>query len=322
MHYKMDENKIPYKLVKTNGGLHCHWLNIDNNGFTEPFFDETISRLKLLNNQGQLSAQISDLPALEERARNLDLVQPAAIIFHLSRCGSTLTTQLFATSARFTVLSEVPFFDDLLRLPVKGISRDENLIATSLISALKFYSRKKSDIEEHVIIKTDSWHIFFYEQLRQIFPSVPFILMFRNPDEILRSLMKIPGSQIVPELVEPEIFGLPGIPEFYQKETYAASVLEKLLENFIEVGKADERVLLVNYNEGPIPVINKIAAFANLEITEKELIVMKDRSLFHSKRPTQHFFEEPVKQMPPCIDNAMGLYKILEGERRQQDGVK
>ena len=246
----------------------------------------------------------------------LDAVHPAVIIFHVSRCGSTLISQLFTTSDRFIALSEVSFFNDILCLPFSATGFDEAEIPGLFSSSLNFYGRKRFAAEEHVIIKADCWHILFYETLRKIFPEVPFVLMYRSPNEVLSSHLKIAGRQTVPELVDPRIFGLPGMPDVYQRDVYTATILEKMLAKFLEVVETDHNCMLINYNEGALAVVKKIAAFANIMVSGEEIGIMEQRSHYHSKKPDEVFSKEPAAEVPECLKEAMRLYEALEQKRK------
>ncbi|WP_423146566.1 hypothetical protein [Rubrolithibacter danxiaensis] len=86
---------------------------------------------------------------------------PSAIIFHISRCGSTLLSQLLSLTEQSIVLSEVPFIDELLRLCYSDNEYGQTEIADFLTAALKFYGQKRYEQEKYLFIKTDSWHIFY-----------------------------------------------------------------------------------------------------------------------------------------------------------------
>jgi hypothetical protein len=308
------ENRLPIKITTGEGLLQCRWLNFYDKRFTEPFFDGTIATCRVLPYREP--PQVTGLDEIELAGVALGPVVPLVIIFHLSRCGSTLTTQLFASSGRFIVLSEVPVFDDILGLPLAKTPFSETKVSRLLSASLNLYGRKRYADEAHVVIKTDCWHIFFYHTLRKMFPAVPFVMMYRRPDEVFRSLNQVPGRQIIPDLVDPKIFGLPGMPDPYIKDIYMATILEKMLAKFLEVAETDTQTLLVNYKEGPVNIVKKIAAFANLELSEDELAVMEVRSCYHSKKPDEIFDKEPAAEIPPCLDSAMRLYDALEQKRK------
>jgi len=301
------ENRIPYKLVPANSELQCQWINAHDRRFTEPFFEETATSLRILDPKNRRQQLITPLHQMLQQAQSLDSVTPAVIIFHLSRCGSTLVSQLFATSGRFIVLSEVSF---------SAPGFDETQIPGLLSSSINFYGRKRFAMEEDVLIKTDCWHIFFYDTLRKIFPEVPFVLMYRSPNEVLRSHLKIAGRQTVPQVVDPRIFGLPGMPDVYQRDVYTATIIEKLLAKFLEVAETDNNCLLVNYNEGALAVVKKIAAFTNIALRAEEMGIMEERSHYHSKKPGELFSKEPAAEIPECLKEAMRLYEVLEEKRK------
>ncbi|MEN0054283.1 MAG: sulfotransferase [Mucilaginibacter sp.] len=301
------KNWIPYQFDKQL----CYWLNTHTEPFTEPFFDDTINKCKKMGNR--YFTPVSRIEMLKEWADDLDYIAPTAFIFHVSRCGSTLVSQLLATARENMVLSEVPFFDDLLRLPFQGTGFNQNEVSSLLDAAIRIYGQKRTGHEQHLFIKTDSWHIFFYEQLRSLYPDVPFILMYRNPDEVLASHLKIPGMQAVPGLIEPALFGFePDDITYNRPDIYTSRVLEKYLERYHHIINTDSNCLLLNYNEGPMAMINKIAAFTNTPISDGDLAAMNQRSQYHSKRPGEAFQEETQPQKPLYINKAMELYDELE----------
>jgi hypothetical protein len=310
-------NWIPYKLVNHDGKMQCHWLNTFEKQFTEPFFDETILKIKGLNSAHSAVSSVSDLCMFEEWAGGLNSVEPTAFIFHISRCGSTLVSQLLATSDQHIVLPEVPFFDDLLRLPYQHAGFTSKDASRLLMTAVKYYGQKRTGREQHLVIKADSWHMFFYEQLLHLYPTTPFILMYRDPNEVFSSLKRMAGLQSVPGLIEPEVLGFAAEEEVPQApDNYIAKLLEKYLQQYLKIIAADNHFLLLNYSEGAIPMIKKIADFAHITLSRQDLADMDERSRYHSKKPGETFSEVNPAPIPSCLHKAMDLYKELEERRR------
>jgi hypothetical protein len=310
------KNWIPYKLVYVEGQMQCHWLDTFGNPFAEPFFDETILKLKTLKHKRASIESVSDIQLFEDWANSLDDNEPAAIIFHISRCGSTLVSQLLSTSNQNIILPEVPFFDDLLRLPYQYPDFSPDKTSKFLTAAIKYYGQKKSAAEKRLYIKTDSWHIFFYEQLRQLYPTVPFVLMYRNPNEVFNSHKKLAGMQAVSGLIEPAIFGFKSGEEVpYHPDPYLSAVLERYLNKYLQITETDNNFLLINYNEGPMPMMQKIAAFTGTPIDSNLLADMKERSRYNSKKPGVIFAESTPNNIPQCLDKAMELYYLLDEKR-------
>ena len=281
-------NWIPWKL----SGTLCNWLYLSNKKFTEPFFNDTISVCRNFSENNKPYKVTSDLGIMTEWSEDIDALNPSAVIFHVSRCGSTLLSQLLCSDETNVVLSEVPFFDELLRLPYKN-SIDIKIINNYLSAAIKFYGRKRNENEKHLFIKTDSWHLYFYKQWRNLFPNVPFILLYRNPKEVILSHQKQRGMQSVPGLIEPEVFG-------FSKDkinetnlnAYMTNVLESYFIKMTEIAKADKNALLFNYNEGIDNVLKKIIRFVGLNITKETKKLIAERSRFHAKYPQKLFQED------------------------------
>ena len=278
-------NWLPWKL----SGTLCEWIYTADKKFTEPFFSDTIAVCKNFVENRSSYKVIAGLETMTEWSSEANAINPSAFIFHVSRCGSTLLSQMLSLEESNIVLSEVPFFDELLRLPYKN-PIDRMLANDYLVAAIKLYGRKKSRDESQLFIKTDSWHLHFYEQLRDLFPSVPFILLFRNPLEVIHSHQKQRGMQSVPGMIEPGVFGFS---EEQLKETnldaYMTNVLEGYFKKMIEISKADDNTLLCNYNEGMNNVLKKINSFLSLNIVPANESIMRERAVFHAKHPQQLF---------------------------------
>lgn len=301
----MLKNWVPYKLTSEEGRPYCEWLYTGDREFTEPFFDETISICRQLYYRNMKS--VSSIEILPQWSNEVESVPPSAFIFHVSRCGSTLASQLLALDESNIVLSEVPFFDALLR---KGVSGE------SLKAAIGLYARVKKD-RKRLFIKTDSWHMFFYKQIRELYPATPFILIYRRPDEVMRSQQKRRGMHAVPGLVEPSVFGFENeeVHKMTQDE-YLGMVLDRYFQALLHIVKNDPLAIPVNYNEGPVYMVEKIAAVTNTFISGGVMEKIKVRAMYHAKYPEQVFAEEALQEpVPAYCRAAYGKYEVLEKTR-------
>jgi hypothetical protein len=304
---------IPYKLLPAADQTLCRWLNTGNKPFTEPFFDDTISICKGVGIHSLHS--VSNIEVLPEWTNGLDTTQPAAFIFHISRCGSTLLSQLLAMDPENVVLSEVPFFDELLRAPFKQEPYATFSQQEMLRAAIHFYGQVRLGPERRSFIKTDSWHIFFYKLLREMYPHTPFILLYRTPAEVIRSHQKKRGMQAVPGVIESELFGFD---EHITTDLdqYMAAVMEKYFTLFLEVIETDPNTLLVSYNEGMLNVTLQAAQFAGYEISESLKEQMAERCQYHAKYPGEVFSEAAAATPPPAyLQRCLELYDQLEQKR-------
>ncbi|MBL7732743.1 MAG: hypothetical protein JNM88_16315 [Chitinophagaceae bacterium] len=314
VHSSFISGSIPYKLYKEGDELFCHWLDVNGTRFREPFFDETILRCRALpqnQHRHKCVSQVSELPGW---AADISAIAPAAIIFHVSRCGSTMLTQLLSLNEQNIVLPEVPFFDELLRLQYQ-----QEVVSTStadeyLQAAVKFYGQPKNGQEQHLFIKTDCWHILFWERWRKLYPGVPFILLYRSPDEVVRSQQKRQGIQAVPGMLELAMFGIAAEQiRYHDFGHYFSMVLEKLYTKFLQVAQEDEQAILINYKDGMIPAVKRIAAAGNMELANELLEKKTERTRYHAKYPEQSFGgdSKPTVELPD-LSACNKLYEQIE----------
>ena len=305
---------IPVKLYTEDTNL-CRWLYVGNKDFTEPFFDETISACQSMPENGHLQKSMSSTDLLGDWVKKMDVVEPTAFIFHISRCGSTLISQMLGLQPANIILSEVPFFDDLLRYGKKHDCMP--VILPTLKAAIGLYAAKRNKDQQHLFIKADSWHIHFYKELRVLYPAVPFFLLYRKPDEVIRSQQKKRGMQAIPNLLEAGIFGF-NKDEItcMQLDAYMGKVVEGYLDAFLKILQKDKSAYAVNYHDGAMEIVNTIAVVTGLHISDEEKLLMQNRSGFNAKFPEQIFSEEKRDEpIPVFLKRSFELYNKIEAVR-------
>jgi len=305
---------IPYKIAIDDGNAVCYWMDTYSKPYAEPFFFETIGKLRGVPQRQAFRHSVSDLSMLLEWAEQVEHIDPTAFIFHISRCGSTLVSQLLGLDEQNISLSEVPIFDDILRLRYKIPQINAEHVNQLLKAAVIFYGQKRTGGERQLFIKTDSWHIHFYKQLRELYPYTPFVLLYRAPNEVFESHTKVRGMQTVPGLIEPEIFGFDS-DNSVDLDTHTANVLSGYLRAYLKVVANDRLALLVNYDEGIMPLMDKIAAFAQIELSPAIKQKMQGRSTYHSKHPGELFSEKLDMTVPAFLGEALSLYRQAEQKR-------
>lgn len=316
------EEWIPYKLLQQERQWHCLWLDLAGKRISEPFFTDTILRCKASAPVNRRFPSLSSLAYLTACAATAaaEVVAPSAFIFHVSRCGSTLVSQLLGLSQKNITLSEVPLIDELLRASRKEADSSET--ETALKASIALLGRRRLGQEKHLFIKLDSWHVFFAGTLRKLYPEVPFVLLYRSPDEVVFSHQKRRGMQAVPGLLEPELFGMSQSElASYDADRYLAKVLEYYYSQFLRIAETDDRSLLLDYRQGGIEIVRRLAGFSGLVLDETEMAEMAVRSRFHAKYPEQGFAEEKKESSPSVeLQPAQALYARLEQLREKLAG--
>jgi hypothetical protein len=278
---------IPYRLLKGGtGALQFRWLYVGDHAFTEPFFEESVAACLSLPQNVPGSFPVTSAETLLRVAARAEALPVTGIIYHISRCGSTLLSQLLACDVRNIVLSEVPLLDEVLRMPPDRDHSTEELFR----AVLKLLSRKRSGQEQHVFIKTDSWHVLFHAQLHAWFPEAPSFLLYRAPREVGASQAKQPAMHSVPGVIEPSLFGLADEETMHMtREAYLDHVLTCYFRAYQEMLQSQKAVYALSYHDGPMTMIDVIDETCGLRTGAAVREAMYKRAGFHSKSPGENF---------------------------------
>ncbi|GAA4453612.1 hypothetical protein GCM10023189_18930 [Nibrella saemangeumensis] len=310
---------IPYKLLSSEGQLLFRWLYLADEPLNAPFFEDTRQRcLQHPFNAGS-PAVISSLDGLINMAQTVPSVAPSAFIFHVSRCGSTLLAQLLSLNNRHIVLSEVPLLDTVLRLSDNEKNVPARQQGQAFQAILRLLSQPRTGQETHVFVKLDSWHILAYETIRRLYPTTPFVLLYRAPDAVLRSHRNQRGMQAIPGLIPAEFIGSPlGLVTGMDLDVYMAYVLQRYFEAMLAVAEKDANCLLINYQADGMTMMHELIPFLQLTLTEADYAAMEDRCGYHGKYPDREFTaENPVAEFSTYLQPALLLYHQLEEKRLQ-----
>lgn len=168
------------------------WTDLSGQPFAEPFFHQTAARA---------DACASVITALEEEPPGLAVpgMAPAAFIFHVSRCGSTLLCNVLRALHDTQVVGEPQPVTALLApleagvwpyAPVEWQAR-RDLLLRRMVERLGQPSLPGAS---RYVIKFTSYSAMRMGVLRALWPQVPVIFLVRDPVEVLVSnLRRSPG---------------------------------------------------------------------------------------------------------------------------------
>lgn len=167
---------------------------------TEPFFESTLQRAMREPFRVLFRREVG-LDALEAQLASMDLVPPTGFILHMSRCGSTLISQMLAASPRNVVISEGWAIDSLLHcIAGSGVSGDRARcwMRTVIRSLGQQFGGGVAGAGSRYFVKFDAWHTLALPLVRGAFPDIPWIFVYRDPVEVMVSQMRRPASWTVP----------------------------------------------------------------------------------------------------------------------------
>lgn len=237
---------LPYRIDVAPEVPVVHWCRTGGQRLTEPFFEQDLHHLmgRPFNRALDVRSTIDDAAAHLARHPALP---PTAFVFHLGRCGSTLVARMLAADPGNRVLSEPAPFDAVLRAPLRR-ALDPPTYHAWLRAALGTMSQP-GDGEHKLFVKLDCWAVMAADHLAAAFPDVPWLVVYRDPVEVLVSMLEQKPITLMPLVVPSELFGIPltealSMPD----EIYGARVLGCLLEQFVRIAP---RAHLIEYPDLP-----------------------------------------------------------------------
>jgi hypothetical protein len=310
---------IPVRCFRQENEAFVDWCFLGNERLTEPFFDDSI--LKRFREPFNLlfrhQTSIDFLGELNDLSKGL---KPSGFIFHLSRCGSTLVSQMLAALERNIVISEASPLDFVLRaaeIPEKTRIKWLQWMVNAL-------GQQRNPLEENFFIKFDSWNTLELQLIKRAFPDVPWIFLYRNPVEVIVSHIRQRGAHMIPGLI-------PGLlPELsfdesirISPEEFCAQILGKVCRSALDSLK-NGAGLAVNYAELPEAVESKILNHFKVQTSPEDLEKMLSTTKFNAKNPGMDFSADTEKKRKEASAEAVRaaekyvvpVYEELENVRK------
>jgi hypothetical protein len=310
---------LPIRAWRRDGEWRVDWCWFGEQQLTRPFFrDDVDLALRLPFNQA--FRRETPLAALLDWQAASQGLAPGALIFHASRCGSTLLAQLLASSERNIVLSEPPPLDNLLR--AHFLDPDAAVQQPGWVRALlSAYGQRRRGSEERLLIKLDAWNVFEAPLLSGLYPDTPRIFLYRDPLEIVVSQLRQPGLHSVPGLLGPSAL------DFSEDEARAMSPLEfasrsigRILEQGLKLCRRHGGVP-VNYSELPDALWGRLAPL--FDVGEADVPRLRELAAFDAKQPAMWFSADSQRKREAADDRvreavdrwARAPYESLEALR-------
>ncbi len=290
---------VPIQLHRAGEAAFIDWCWLGEERFTAPFFENTIDQAqsKPFNRLFTHRTPIAELGEWYEESPGLT---PSGFIFHMSRCGSTLVSQMLAALPENLVISEAAPIDRLARaFTIPEATRAEWL--RWMVSAL---GQRRSGRETRYFIKLDSPTVLALRFIRTVFPAVPWIFLYRNPEEVLISHLRSPAPAMSPGFVNDiSVTGLaPEETAAMKPEEYGARVLGNLCKCGLQ--GLDGCGLAINYTHLPEAVWEQIAGHFGIAFAPDRIETMRNVASFHAKRP-RHKFHPDVKHKSSEVSDAV-----------------
>jgi hypothetical protein len=302
------------------------WCHIGNKRFTEPFFDHTIEAC-LSRPFNSLIRPLTSLSVLHERHDSHPGLLPTGFIFHLSRCGSTLISQMLSALASNHVISEASPIGWMLRAHTRRPWVTDGERISWLRWVVSALGQKRHATARHYFIKFEAWHTLDLPLLAEAFPDTPWLFLYREPLEVMVSLAMQGGSQIVPGILDLQREGIHlEDAQSMPREEYCARALARICQAAL-THKDNPRGLLVNYMQLPDFVTTTLLTHFRLTYSASEIAQVMAAARFNAKTPSLAFKSDSDEKRRRATDEIRrvsarllsSLYEQLETARVEHD---
>lgn len=264
-------NWIPSRLWWHEGQPAVTWTELGTERFDKPFFHQTLdAALARPDAPEAVHTGVNALIAEAKRAQESgeSLAPPSGMIFHMSRCGSTLLSSGLAQEPSALILGEPNPLGDYFEVAQALPSAHRHVLLRALLVLL---GRRRAG-ETQFAIKTMSQLAVFLPFLLQALPRVRFLFLYRDPLEVLVSLMEgenfVTGLHARPKRAElwsgipaAEVAALP-------PAVFAARMLARICATAAEVGEqAPSRLRVLAYPWTPEALAERAAPFLGIEMS-------------------------------------------------------
>jgi hypothetical protein len=164
----MDSKWIPVRLDFNATGEEITWLDCAGLSFDAPFFDQTVRQIE--PSRPRMITPLAHDP-------DVDSLAPLALIFHVSRCGSTLLANSMRALDDAIVISEAQPVNAALAISDPAL----------LSRMMKHLGVRLKGAERRLFFKLTSWNLTRLAVMRAAFPETPAIFLCRDPVEVMAS---------------------------------------------------------------------------------------------------------------------------------------
>nr|WP_184223742.1 cupin domain-containing protein [Granulicella aggregans] len=273
---------IPFRIDLNQRSV--RWIDIGLRPFTEPFLHQTIRSLqKSVPSTKTKATPLRALLKVQEKTRL------AGLIFHISRCGSTLLSNSLKHVDRAIVVSEPQPVGAILDLRARAEGGEDIERAGMLLKGVvQAYGIPRMGDEESLVLKLSSWNLLHLETFRAIWPGVPMVIVVRDPLETAVSCIEDPPGWMQwqkksPSKLERAFGWTKDEIQAMSAEIFCARMLGMFLSLARQAAAAGS--LIVDYRDLTPDRVNEIAKLFGLAVTPDAQRLIVENFSRYSKDP-------------------------------------
>ena len=296
------------------------WADLGDHPFREWQYMYTVQALA---KAGQIGENFTtDFSILLEDRILADPIEPEGLMFHISRCGSTLSAKALARSPRHVVINQGgPLQRGFWATITKDWTQEaeaspENLNAfRHLVLAM---TRRRHPEQQRAFVKFISWNTLYMDFAMQAFPQVPALFLYRNPVEVIASVLR-ETSAILWAKGRRQAGFLTGVDWETTADMGNVEYLSLCFKRYLELALATSspRVSHVNYTQiNPANFPAMLARGLDFDPGAEELALMLEQFQFHSKDDSdkQQFKSDSAEKRASMPDEDKALVAQICGD--------
>jgi hypothetical protein len=276
---------MPVDAVVVDGRPGLSWLNMAGVDLAEPFFQQTVDRLR--SEHPHAPEKFTEFDELVQLEKTFDSVAPTGFIFHSSRCGSTLLANACRALDDSIVLSEPPAVDKLIARFITDTDEHGTkamLYSVFLRATVNALAQRRSGSERYLFIKFANCSTSQIDRIKRIWPKVPWVFMYRDPVETIVSNVRNRPSWLLDEDHRVLASIIDSTPEDVARMSTEELCARSIASFFSTAHRvANDRTLLLNYNQLSTAEILNVLNFFGIEPAAAEMETIARQSRVYSK---------------------------------------
>lgn len=283
---------------RADGALRAVWQDFADLPMTEPFFKGTRDKAKAL--PGHAALFETDWEVVHGVAGQPGSIALSGAIFHMARSGSTLVHRLLSRTGKVLSLSEVGLMEQALALTTDWPEQRRNPILRDAVGA---FGQPRRPGERHFVVKmTDGIPNTRLRQFRRAFPRVPWIFIYRDPVEVMVSMLRQPTGNLNSWLRNrPRAARVLRMPGLADPTIGPVDYMARTLRRYCAMAVAAARLsppglfLAVDYARLPQAVWETVARHFGVALSDADRELMQEAARFSAKRADQVEFRPDAR---------------------------
>ena len=277
------------------------WADLGRHSFREWQFVYTVRRLVETGEIGECftsGMDVLDSPGLFD-----DSLVPSGLIFHISRCGSTLTAKALSRPHGHMMVSQggplqYGFWSHISQDWRRPVPADTDVLRRlrALVLAL---CRRRVGNETHAFVKFISWNVLYIDLICAAIPEAACLFLYRNPVEVVASVKRGTTAALQARGTRRASF-LSGLSMDTLPQVSDGAYLSACYARYLEAALATRaNIAYVNYRDlNAQSFLRVVSEGLGLRVSATDEAAMQEQFRYHAKddRSDRRFFNDSVEK--------------------------